>query len=135
MEYVRQKAQEGWSLVAVEWERDTDGEIIDAGMLKQEIPFGLRVSTDCLHLEENPTEKAALTLMLEGIVEDRSLSEVTDAMNKAGMLTRQGKGWTQSDVFFMLPRLIDSAPQIFSSEEWKQRRLDVVAGIEKLMRS
>ena len=34
MEYVRQKAEQGWSLVAVEWERDTEGEIIDAGLLK-----------------------------------------------------------------------------------------------------
>ena len=67
-EHVRQKAEEGWSLVAVEWERPVNVETIDAGKLKEEIPYGLMVASDCKHLEENPEEKEAMVLMLEMIV-------------------------------------------------------------------
>jgi len=132
-EHVRQKAEEGWSLVAVEWERPIKVETIDAGKLKEEIPYGLMVASDCKHLEENPEEKEAMVLMLEMIVEDKSLSEVAAGLNRQGMKTRHGSAWTQSAVFWMLPRLIEAAPQIFSSETWRERRNEVATRMEKLI--
>jgi hypothetical protein len=132
-EYVREKAERGWNLVAVEWERTADAEIQDAGEIKEEIPYGLRVAPDCRHLEEASEEKEALALMLEMIVEDRSLSEAASAVNSQGLRTRDGQEWTQSDVFYMLPRLIEVAPRIFASETWKQRRVEVTERLAALM--
>ncbi len=43
-EYVRQKASDGWSFSAVEWERPIEIEAIDAGRLKEEIPRFFPVS-------------------------------------------------------------------------------------------
>lgn len=133
-EHIRQMAEEGWNLAAVEWERLLEEEAVDAGRLKEEIPFGLRVATDCEHLEEDPVEKEALVLMLELIVEDRSLSEIASGLNREDMQTRHGAEWDQSSVFYMLPRLIEVAPQIFASENWSNRRLDVAARMEQLLR-
>jgi hypothetical protein len=92
------------------------------------------VAADCRHLEEAPEEKEALAIMLEMIVEDRSLSEAASAVNNQGLRTRDGRVWTQSDVFYMLPRLIEVAPQIFSSETWRQRRTEVAERLAALMR-
>ena len=133
-EQIRRRAIEGWQLVSVEWERSTGGEHVDAGELKLEIPFGLRISTDCHHLEEHPEEKETMTLILEMIVEDRSLSEVARGLNQREFQTRDGRAWTQIDVFYLLPRLIEAAPQIFSSLEWQQRREAVTARMAELLR-
>lgn len=131
-EFIRQKAEEGWVLTALEWERESDTGNIDAGRLKEEIPFGLRVAEDCAHLEENPVEKEVLVLMLEMIVADQPLSEIASGLNREGYLTRQETEWTQSAVFYMLPRLIEAAPQIFSSESWRERRSEVKARLAEL---
>jgi hypothetical protein len=133
-EQVRQRAIEGWRLVSVEWERSTGGPLSDAGELKLEIPFGLRIAADCRHLEEHPGEKEAMTLMLEMIVEDRSLSEVARGINQREFQTRDGRAWTQTDVFYLLPRLIEAAPHIFSSQEWQQRREAVTTRMAELLR-
>ncbi len=132
-DYIRKKAEKGWNLAAVEWERAAHAEDQDAGEIKEEIPYGLRVADDCRHLEEAPKEKETLAIVLEMIVEDRSLSEAAAAVNRQGLRTRDGQEWTQSDVFYMLPRLIEVAPQIFSSETWKQRRLEVTERLAALM--
>jgi len=110
-EYLRKRSEEGWRLVAVEWERDTpdDGH---GAKWREEVPYGLRVSDDCLHLEENTREKEALELMLDLIATDRTLSQVAEELNRSGYATRRGSAWTQEAVFEMLPRLIEAAPQI-----------------------
>jgi hypothetical protein len=63
----------------------------------------------------------ALTVMLEGIVSDRSLTEVAAWLNQQGFTTRRGSRWTQVLVFHMLPRLIEVAPQISSTGQWSDR--------------
>ena len=68
-EYVAEQAAEGWRLVAVEWEREARGSEKESSRVKEEIPFGLKVSKDCLHLEDDPAETATLLLVLEMIVE------------------------------------------------------------------
>ncbi|MFQ5745366.1 MAG: hypothetical protein ACE5HV_17565 [Acidobacteriota bacterium] len=113
--------------VAVEWERPLEGTAGDAGRLKTELPYGLRVAEDCQHLEESPSEKGAMVLMLESIVEDKPLSRVAEELNRQGLRNRQGSPWSQTDIFYMLPRLIEVTPQIFSSQEWKLRREQVTA--------
>ena len=124
-EKIRQRAAEGWVLSAVEWERESDLLAGDAGTLKEEIPYGLRVSEDCVHLEEDPVEKEALAMMLEMIVADQPLSEIATGLNQEGYRTRLDTTWTQIAVFNMLPRLIEVAPQIYSSEEWRLRRDEI----------
>ena len=133
-EYVRQKAANGWSFSAVEWERPVELGATDAGQLKEEIPYGLRISRDCKHLEEDPDEKETMTIMLEMIVEDKSHSEIADSLNSKGIPSRQGTAWSQIAVFYMLPRLIEAAPQIFSSESWRSRRSEVATRLELLMK-
>lgn len=133
-EYVRQKAEEGWRLSAIEWVRPCSTEALDAGELKQEIPYGLRVSADCRHLEESPEEKEAMVLMLEMIVEDKPLSLVAEGLNGQGLRMRSGTPWTQTAVFYLLPRLIEVAPSIFSSSEWRERRKEVTSRLEKLLK-
>jgi hypothetical protein len=129
---LQEMAREGWRPVAIEWERDVDTAAA-AGELKQEIPYGLRVAEDCVHLEEHPEEKQALFLMLQAIVEDAPLSEVAGVLNGEGMRTRNGLEWTQIDVFNMLPRLIEAAPQIFATDEWRHRTREVTARIEAML--
>ncbi len=132
-EYVREKARDGWRLVAVEWARPSTIDFGDAGEIKEEIPYGLQVSGDCRYLEENPQEKAAMMAMLAMIVEDRPLSQVAEGLNAEGFRTRQGREWTQTAVFYMMPRLIQTAPQIFSSEQWRERRAEVTQRLAKMI--
>jgi hypothetical protein len=117
------RAEAGWRLVALEWERAVEGE--EAGPHREnieEVPYGLRVASDCHHLEEDPEELRALMLMMEQIVLDLPLSKVAEALNGAGIRTRQGFPWDLISVFNMLPRLIEVGPRMFTSEEWKVRR-------------
>src|SRR5574340_1641522 len=116
------RAREGWKLVALEWEREqpTGGPAPAV-----EVPFGLRVAGDCRHLEEDPIEFRALMLMMEQIVLDLPLSTVAEALNDAGIRTRQGLPWDRISVFNMLPRLIEVGPRMFSTEEWRVRRRSI----------
>jgi len=120
-DYVSQKAKEGWKLTAVEWEREVEEPAGQPGSLSEEVPYGLRVSADCSHLEENAPEKQALVLMMDLIVQDAPLSLVAEELNRKGFRTRAGANWTPGSVFDMLPRLIQVGPRIFSSTEWTAR--------------
>jgi hypothetical protein len=99
-------------------------EVKSAG-LNADVPYGLRVSSNCVTLEEDPAEREVLTAMLNLIVKDDvSFSQVARELTEKGFRTREGSRWTQTAVFEMLPRMVEVAPTIFSSEEWdalKQR--------------
>jgi hypothetical protein len=116
-EHVTEKAKEGWKLKALEWEREVE----EAPGLAEEVPYGLRVSADCRHLEEDTSEKQALVLMMDLIVQDAPLSLVAEELNRKGLRTRSGANWSPGLVFDMLPRLIQAGPRIFSSTEWSER--------------
>ena len=119
-QYLMEKARQGWSLVALEWEREVDLEEAKAMGLSCDVPYGLRLSADSHALEENPEERKALTVMLNLIVKDDvPFSRVARELNEKGFKTREGFAWTQSAAFDMLPRLVEVAPTIFSSEEWE----------------
>ena len=122
LEYMRQKTEAGWKLVALEWRREIEGEDTSQHVMVEEIPYGLRVAADCSRLEEDPDERAVLLQMMELIVQDYSITLVARELNKRGLSTRDGVPWTPVSVFNLLPRLIEVGPHIFSSNDWESRR-------------
>jgi hypothetical protein len=122
LEYVNQKAEEGWKLVAVEWEREVETDDKAQRRIIEEVPYGLRVGDDCAHLVENPGETQVLIRMLDCIVQDYPFTKVADELNQSGLRTRKGSKWEAVSVYNMLPRLIQVGPRIFSSEEWQARK-------------
>ena len=124
--FFARRAEAGWRLVALEWERAGEGgDALPQRDFAEEVPYGLRVAGDCRHLEEDPEEFRALMLMMEQIVLDLPLSKVAEALNDAGIRTRQGLPWDRISVFNMLPRLIEVGPRMFSTEEWRVRRRSI----------
>ncbi|HEV2386544.1 MAG TPA: recombinase family protein [Candidatus Acidoferrales bacterium] len=121
-DYLELRLQGGWRPVAVEWEREVEGGQARSERLREEVPFGLRVAGDCLHLEENPAEMEILTSMMELMIQDISLARVAEELNRKGFPTREGGTWTAANVFRLLPRLIDVAPNIFTGQQWEVRR-------------
>lgn len=122
MEQLKQKTDAGWQLVALEWRREIQGEEAEQTIIMEEIPYGLRVASDCARLEENPDEREILVQMMELIVQDNSVSQVAKELTRKGLRTRRGSIWTPVAVFNMLPRLIEVGPKIFSSDEWEERK-------------
>lgn len=124
--FLQQKEEAGWRLVALEWRREVEGKELPAGDVLEDVPYGVRVADDCLHLVEDQVEMHTLMLMMELIVQDHPLSEVASALNAGGFRTRRGARWSPVSVFNMLPRLIEVGPKIFSTEEWEERRKRLV---------
>jgi hypothetical protein len=124
-QYLSKMHDAGWSLVALEWEREVEvsGQTpepkVEPGF--EEIPFGLRVATDCQHLEDDPLEMQTLRFLTEMIVQDVSFKSMADALNIREYRTRDGRPWTAARVFKLTPRLIEVAPRILSGTEWEAR--------------
>jgi len=123
-EYLQQKEAEGWRLTAIEWEREVETEVSipPGGESVGEIPYGLRIASDCHHLEENPTEMQVLKFLAELIVQDASFTSMADALNIRGFRTRGAQPWTAAGIFKLTPRLIEIAPKMLSGQEWEQRK-------------
>ena len=120
--YWKQKADQGWELSAIEWVRGIHEEEGPQPVLREEVPYGMQVSEDCMHLIENPKEREALTMMLGELIADKPLSEVAKALNQQGFRTRRGAKWDSAAVFHLFPRLIEAAPQIYPTQDWADRR-------------
>jgi len=121
-EYVKLRAEAGWKAVAVEWEREVQEGEPGPVYVGEEVPYGMRVGDDCLHLVEDHAETQALIQMLDGIVKDLPFSKISEELNRSGLLTRSGSKWEPVSVYNMLPRLIQVGPRIFSSEDWQARK-------------
>jgi len=133
-ESLKQREAAGWRPVAIEWEREVTvmpSNAVDAqaalspaaaGRAPEEIPYGLRITTDCLHLEENPAETQVLKALAELIVQDASFAAMAEGLNQRGFRTRDGGPWNSVGVFKLIPRLIEAAPRILSGAEWASRR-------------
>lgn len=125
-ETIKQKQNAGWRLIALELEREVEvaapSEHPPKAALIEEIPFGTRIATDCLHLEENPAEVQILNHLAEMIVQDVSYNHMAEALNQRGFHTRERKPWTALAVFKLTPRLIEVAPRILSGAEWENRK-------------
>ena len=119
---ITRQAQQGWKLVAVEWERELPQDAKPRAA--DEVPFGLRVVPGDARLEENPTEQEILFQMMELVVQDGPYSLIADELNRRGYRTRQGARWTPISVFQMLPRLIEVGPGIFATHQWQERKAD-----------
>lgn len=121
---LKQQAEHGWKLVAVEWEREVES---PEDQLPGDIPFGLRVSTDTQRLEEDPQEREVLVQLMELlVVQEGSYSRVAAELNRQGYRTRLGSLWTPISIFEMLPRLIEVGPTLFRSSEWSKRKQQIV---------
>ena len=99
----------GWQLVALEWRREATESGSTVPSFVEEIPYGLRVASDCHHLEPDPAEEATLLSMMELMVQDFPLSDVARRLNEKGYRTRDGATWSLVSVFNMVPRLIEVA--------------------------
>jgi len=124
--YLSKMHDAGWSLVALEWEREVEvsGEPPEpaAQPESEEIPFGLRIAADGRHLEDDPLEMQTLRFLTEMIVQDVSFKSMADTLNIREYRTRDGHSWNAATVFKLTPRLIEVAPRILSSAEWESRR-------------
>ena len=117
---LQRQAEQGWKMVAIEWEREVDA---PENQLPGDVPFGLRVGSDCRGLEEDPDEREVLVQLMELlVVQEGSYVRVAQELNRLGYHTRQGAPWTPISVFEMLPRLIEVGPHLFRSSEWAKRR-------------
>ena len=125
------QTEQGWRIVAIEWEREVSQAELEAVKPGEEPPFGLQVSKDSDQLEVNPTEREALFTMMELTVEEGPYSRIADELNRRGFRTRQGRSWTPVSVFQMLPRLIEVGPRIFSTQEWQERRDRLKAAVKR----
>ena len=118
-EDVQSMRDQGWTLVAMEWQREVS-EAEATERAAAEIPFGLQVAHGALH--ENSAESETLVDMLELMVDEGPYWRIAEELNRRGHRTRRGTKWSPVSVFEMLPRLIEVAPRIFSSSQWQERR-------------
>ena len=122
-EIIRLRTTAGWQMVAIEWRRELpDAEAPSENQLPEDIPYGLRISSDCGRLEPDPYEHHILMLMEEMLADDFSYSEIVGNLNDKGLRMRNGRPWNRIAVFTMIPRLIEVGPRYSSSEEWAERR-------------
>jgi hypothetical protein len=89
------------------------------------VPYGLRVASDCRHLERDPREMEALNMITEMVVRDVPLSGIAQELNRRGFTMRDGSRWNALSVYGIFPRLIEVTPKIFSEEQWRERRPDM----------
>jgi hypothetical protein len=123
-EDLKRQIEQGWKLVAVEWEREVEGAEVETSEdpLSTDVPFGLQIAPETQRLEENPTERELLFQLMELIIQEGSYARIADEINHRGFRTRQGTKWTPVSVFEMLPRLIEVGPRVLQSSEWQKRR-------------
>ena len=91
----------------------------------EEIPYGLRIGDDGLHLEPNPVETTVLLLILKKIVMEERLSQIADDLNNRGFRTRRGTPWAPPMIFNLLPRLIEAGPKLLMGADWRERRRQI----------
>ena len=121
-EEIQGRRNEGWKLVAVEWERGSGSTESAAASPRREVPYGLRPTADGLFLEDHPEELATLRRILGGMVEDEALSVIAERLNEEGLRTRYNHRWRQSDLFDLLPRIVEAGADILRSEAWSAER-------------
>jgi hypothetical protein len=131
LEYFARRFSEGWKLASIEWFRETAGSTThsDTTALAQPeaIPYGLRITGSGV-LEENPLEKTVLLLILEQIIREKRIQEIAAELNLKGYATRTGRPWGPTDVFNLLPRLIEAGPGLLKSPAWQERRAATSGG-------
>jgi len=97
LEYLMRRVELGWTLAAVEWEREITDARPEPKTMAEEIPYGLQVSPDCQGLVENPAEMDIITVAVDMVVQDCPLSRVAAELNRRGHTSRKGNPWTPSE--------------------------------------
>jgi Recombinase len=126
LEYFARRFGEGWKVSSIEWFReidDTRGAQQSATLLNDQatLPYGLHIAEDGL-VHENPLEATVLLLILEQIIREKRIQEIAAELNVHGYATREGMPWSATDVFNLLPRLIEAGPSLLKSAAWQKRR-------------
>jgi hypothetical protein len=124
LDYFQHRTAAGWKLKAIEWER-ADDESAPSVLTDTPSPYGLELIPETARLQQKPEEVEVLLTILELIVVEKGVSHIAAELNARGYLGRDGKPWTSTAVFNLLPRLIDAAPELFKSEDWRARRTNV----------
>lgn len=124
---VAAKAKEGWRPVAIEWAREPSAPVSDSG--RRAIPYGLRISADCSHLEVDEVEREVMSIIVAMIASDHPLSKVAAELNRLDYRTREGSEWTQVVLFKLLPRIIEFGPEILGSQEWSDHKRKVLSAV------
>ncbi|MBV9404572.1 MAG: recombinase family protein [Acidobacteriaceae bacterium] len=125
LDYFMRKAAEGWTVAAVEWVREVEDSVPAEPIsisFTEDLPYGMQLSGDGLHLEANPLERTVLLLILDKIVQEKRITQIATELNEAGFRTRHATPWTPSSVFELLPRLIEAGPALLKSSEWQEVR-------------
>jgi Recombinase len=125
--YFQDRLSAGWTLRAIEWEKEDTAEQPAAATRWSEpadepVPYGLQVESNSLNLKQNPQEIAVLLTILEMVVADEGVPLIADALNQRGYTTRHGARWTSPAVFHLLPRVIELGPQLLQTDDWQKRR-------------
>lgn len=140
LEYFVKRSAEGWKVAAIEWVRAAGPSLVGdeaSGLLREAaaVPYGLQVAKERAQLEENPFEANVLFLILEQIVKEKRVSEIAMQLNERGYRTRGGAAWSSTEVFNLLPRLIEAGPSMLKSAAWQERRASVQSRIELMDRA
>ena len=135
LEYFAKRFAEGWKMSSVEWFRESDEATVPSDSPhvlneRSSLPYGYRI-TDAGVVQENPLEATVLILILDQIVRERRIQEIATELNLQGYATRDGMPWSATDVFNLLPRLIEAGPSLLKSDAWRQRRPTVQRVVEK----
>jgi hypothetical protein len=134
LEYFAKRFGEGWKLSSIEWSRESAESSISADSShilgdRETLPYGLRITEGVV--QENPLEATVLLLILDQIVKEKRIQEIAKELNLQGYATRDGRPWGPTDVFNLLPRLIEAGPSLLKSVAWQQRRPPTQKVVEK----
>ncbi|MBV8903980.1 MAG: recombinase family protein [Acidobacteriia bacterium] len=126
LEYLAKRLAEGWKIAIIEWSREateTGTSVASPTLLNQKtaLPYGFQLTGDGL-IEENPLEATVLLIILEQIIREKRIQEIARELNQQGYSTREGTPWGPTDVFNLMPRLIEAGPSLLKSAAWQQRR-------------
>jgi hypothetical protein len=127
LDYFHQRTVAGWKLKAVEWERADESAAEPLSQDKVAAPYGIEVVPDTARLQPKTDEVEVLQSILEMIVVEKGVSNIAEDLNSKGFLMRNGKPWTSTAVFNLLPRLIEAAPDILKRHDWAERRKKAVS--------
>ena len=128
LDYFLHRTNAGWKLKAVEWERTEEAVAVEPiGGQKLPPPYGIEVVPDTARLQDQPEEVEVLRTILESIVVEKGVTQIAADLNERGFTTRGGKAWTSTAVFNLLPRLIETAPEILKRADWQARRKKAVS--------
>jgi len=65
---MRQRADAGWQVISIEWRRELPGDAPAGSIDTEDVPYGLRLSEDCLRVMSQHLQKNICNLPLPGFL-------------------------------------------------------------------